>query len=208
MRDRAAFIADVGRSNQLPTKLIGLLVSSSIFFLAYGLVIGAIHSPLQAISSAIKLPILYLLALTVCFPTLYIFNSFIGSRQTFLQHCILILASTNIIALLMLGFFPVSLFFLLTANDPAFFKLLNVAIMALTGAIGTLFLHSSILSLEDKKRGRLKRQAFLTAWFLLYGFIGCQLAWHLSPFFGLPDHSFVLFGDSSSGNFLTGILEN
>ncbi|MGD1901874.1 MAG: actin-binding WH2 domain-containing protein [Geitlerinemataceae cyanobacterium] len=206
MRDRKSFVAEIGHAKQLPHKIVGLLVCGAILLAVYGLVLGAVHSPVQSIVSAIKLPILFFLTSIVCFPTLYIFNSFIGSRQSFLQYCTLVLASIDIISLLMLGFFPVSLFFLLTLDDAAFFTLLNIAIVGLTGTIGTLFLCGSIMDLETRARARFRRPLFLASWFALYSAIGCQLAWHLSPFFGTPGEPFVLLGDGS-GNFFLAILE-
>lgn len=42
---------------------------SSIFFALYGAIIGSTHGGLQIISSALKLPALYLLTLLICLPT-------------------------------------------------------------------------------------------------------------------------------------------
>ncbi|CDN10156.1 hypothetical protein RintRC_1935 [Richelia intracellularis] len=48
-----------------------MLLCSSLFLVIYGEIIGAFHSWMQALSSAVKLPALYLITLLICFPRLY-----------------------------------------------------------------------------------------------------------------------------------------
>ena len=68
LRDRKTFLEDVRNSVKLETKIASLLISSSFFFAVYGAIIGAYGGGLQIISSAIKLPALYLLTLIICIP--------------------------------------------------------------------------------------------------------------------------------------------
>jgi hypothetical protein len=49
---------------------------------------------------------------------------------------------------LTLGFAPISLFFLITAQNYEFFKLLNVCILALTAVVGLLFLTRGMAALN------------------------------------------------------------
>ncbi|NJN30549.1 MAG: hypothetical protein HC824_09050 [Synechococcales cyanobacterium RM1_1_8] len=208
LSDRPAFIAEIQDRKQLNQKIASLLLSSFIFFALYGLIIGSFHSWLQAISSAIKLPALYLLTLMICMPTLYIFNGLFGSKRSLAQHFTFLLSAAAIIALLLCGFAPITFFFLttVTAADYSFFLLLNVAILALTGLFGVLFLYRVMKPGEEETADPsiLKlRKTILRGWLLLYGFVGSQLGWTLRPFFGSTG-TFELFRPRD-GNFLTGV---
>ena len=71
LRDRTSFLDEIRGGIKLKSKSTALLICSSIFFAISGAIIGSFHSWEQAISSAIKLPALYLITLLICFPTLY-----------------------------------------------------------------------------------------------------------------------------------------
>ena len=90
LRDRQAFLEEIRQEVRLQSKISALFVSSSIFFAIYGVIIGASHSWVQALSGAIKLPAFYLLTLIICFPTLFFFNVLFGSRSSFKQHFVVL----------------------------------------------------------------------------------------------------------------------
>ena len=205
LRDRKDFLAEIYDGIGLKSKMTALLISSSCFFAVYGAIIGAFHGLPQVASSAIKLPALYLLTLLICLPTLYIFNALFGSKQTIGQHFTYLLTAVSVIAILLCGFAPVTLFFLITVNDYSFFLLLNVAIFALTGVLGVSFLYQVMKPIdEDGASQSVKvRKNILRFWLVLYGFVGSQLGWTLRPFFGSPGQ-FELFR-AREGNFFSGV---
>jgi hypothetical protein len=187
LRDRQSFLEEIHNSERLNSKIFALLAISFGGFFVYGGIIGATNSqmPLQILSSAIKLPALYLITLIVCVPTLYIFNAFFGSRLTMKQHWAYLLTAITVIAVLLCGFAPVSLFFLLTVNDKFFFLLLNVAVFALTGILGVSFLYKMMKPIDhdDTAPNVHLRTNILRFWLGLYGFVGTQLGWTMRPFF-------------------------
>ncbi|MBW4576115.1 MAG: actin-binding WH2 domain-containing protein [Aphanothece sp. CMT-3BRIN-NPC111] len=194
LRDRQEFLEEIHQGVKLKSKISALLISSFCFFAIYGAIIGAFHSPIQMLSSAIKLPALYLITLLVCLPTLYIFNVLFGAKESIGQHLTFLLTAVSVISLLLCGFAPVSLFFLITVNDYHFFLLLNVAIFALTGILGVSFLYQVMKPIADNDtvQGVKVRTNILRFWLVLYGFVGSQLGWTLRPFFGTPGE-FELF---------------
>lgn len=206
LRERKEFLSEIHQGIRLKSKITALLISSSCFFALYGAIIGAFHSPLQVLASAIKLPALYLITLLVCLPTLYIFNVIFGSKESIGQHFTFLLTAVSVIAILLFGFAPVTLFFLITVNDYNFFLLLNVAIFALTGIIGVSFLYQIIKPIadDDTAQGIKVRTNILRFWLGLYGFVGSQLGWTLRPFFGSPGQ-FELFRPRE-GNFFSGVV--
>ncbi|SHN21191.1 hypothetical protein [Cryptosporangium aurantiacum] len=136
LRDREGVWREILAEQQLNAMLRRMLISSVVSLAVYGLVLGASAGPLQALSSAVKLPLLFLLTLGICLPTLYLFNLVFGARLSIRQALALVLVSITVTGALTLAFAPISLFFLVTANDYAFFKLLNVLILMLTGFVG------------------------------------------------------------------------
>jgi hypothetical protein len=210
LRDRFSFIDEIHHSEKLNSKIVSLLFTSFSCFAIYGAIIGATNTntPIQILSSAIKLPALYLVTLIVCLPTLYIFNAFFGSRSTIRQHWAYLLSTITVISVLLCGFAPITLFFLLTVNDKFFFLLLNVAIFALTGILGVSFLYRTMKPTEqDEQVGNVKiRKNILKFWLVLYGFVGTQLGWTLRPFFG-TGNTFELFRPRE-GSFFTAVWES
>ncbi|HAG81509.1 MAG TPA: actin-binding WH2 domain-containing protein [Cyanobacteria bacterium UBA12227] len=207
LRDRSAFLEEIRQGVKLRSKITSLLICSSLFFAIYGVIIGWFHSWEQALSSAIKLPALYLITLLICFPTLYFFNITFGSRKTGGQHFAMLLTSVSVISVLLFSFAPITLFFLISTYNYQFYKLLNVGIFAITGFIGVKFLYEGmkLLSKEDSE-GLETRMGVLRFWLFLYAFVGTQLAWTLRPFFGSPGQPFELFREMQ-GNFYLNIVE-
>jgi hypothetical protein len=149
LRDRVGIWQQIISERDLPKLIMRMLLTSTISLAAYGAVVGASSSWLQALISTVKLPLLFLVTLAICLPTLYLFNLVFGARLSVLQACALIMAAITVIAVLTFAFAPISLFFLITARSYAFFKLLNVAILTLTALVGLRFLTSGMRALND-----------------------------------------------------------
>ena len=140
LRDRDGIWRQVIAERDLKELTTQMLASSAASLACYGAVLGSSHSLAQALSSAIKLPLLFLATLAICLPTLYLFNLVFGARLSVMQAVSLIMVSITVTSVLTLAFAPISLFFLITANNYAFFSLLNVCILLLTAIVGLRFL--------------------------------------------------------------------
>lgn len=206
LRDRRGFFAEIREGSGLAEKMRACLISSIAFFALYGAVMGSSHSLWQALSSAVKLPLLFLATLIICAPTLYFFNLIFGSNQSLSQNVTLILTAITVTAVLMLSFAPISLFFLLTTNHYQFFKLLNVAMFTVAGIVGVTFLSQGMrLVSYAGKEGASARRNVMRLWILIYAFVGSQMAWTMRPFFGAPGLPFKLFRQLG-GNFYANIF--
>ena len=148
LRDRTGIWDQIIGERDLPKMIVRMLLTSALSLAAYGAVLGASSGWLQALVSTVKLPLLFLVTLAICLPTLYLFNLVFGARLSVLQACALILVAVTVTAVLTFAFAPISLFFLITARSYAFFKLLNVAILALTALVGLRFLTSGMRALN------------------------------------------------------------
>jgi hypothetical protein len=149
LRDRDGVWRQIIEERDLRGLTGQMLASSAISLAFYGAVLGASNGWAQALSSLVKLPLLFLATLTICLPTLYLFNLVFGARLSVLQAVTLILVSVTVTSVLTLAFAPISLFFLISAHSYAFFKLLNVGILVLTALVGLRFLTEGMRALNQ-----------------------------------------------------------
>jgi hypothetical protein len=206
LRNRYHFFVEIRDGMGLSEKMRAMLISSVMFLALYGAVLGSTHSLWQALSSAVKLPILFLATMVVCSPTLYFFNVLFGSNQSLTQNVALILTAITVTSVLLLAFTPVIVFFLLTTGGYQFFKLLNVAIFAISGSMGVSFLSQGMRIVSAAgKEGLSARRNVVRLWIILYGFVGSQMAWTLRPFIGAPSMKFELFRQLG-GNFYANLF--
>ncbi|MBN1121890.1 MAG: actin-binding WH2 domain-containing protein [Anaerolineae bacterium] len=210
LRNRSAFFATIleGKHN---TRLIrAMLLSSSVFLAIYGVVMGLNRGILQALSSMVKLPVLFLVTLVICAPSLHFFNILAGSKQTASQSIALSLTAITTTSVLLFSFAPITLFFLITSKNYAFYKLLNVLFFTVSGWIGVVFLRQGLNVVADSSeeiKGKGTRWFIFILWMLLYGFVGTQMAYTLSPFIGDPEMPFILFRETQS-NFYTDVFDS
>ncbi|NUM44488.1 MAG: hypothetical protein HUU38_07245 [Anaerolineales bacterium] len=67
LKDPQAFYESVQRNEGLRAKAVSLFVSTVVFLALYGFVTGLSHSLWQALSTALKMPLLFLLTLLLLF---------------------------------------------------------------------------------------------------------------------------------------------
>lgn len=149
LRDRQSIWQQIVAERDLHRLTGTMLASSAIALACYGAVLGAFHGVLMALTSALKLPLLFLVTLAVCLPTLYLFNLVFGARLSVRQSLALVMVAITVTSMLAVAFAPISLFFLITAPDYAFFKLLNVAILSLSALVGLRFLTGGMQVLNE-----------------------------------------------------------
>jgi len=209
LREPDTLWRQVESGRELGTLNRQLVLATSLPLALHGAVLGASSGVLQALSSAVKLPLLFLLTLAICLPALYLFNLVFGSRLRAVQTLAILLAAMATTAVLTLGFAPISVFFLLSARSYAFFKLLNVAILTVTGLAGLRVLVAGMAAVARRGMSRPNTSSnpwLLRSWLIVYAFVGTQLAWTLRPFFGSPDLPFELFR-ALEGNFYVNIVQ-
>lgn len=199
LRDRSQFLEQVDKGIKLERLIFSLLISSLFFLAIYGAIMGSTNGILQVLSSAIKLPALYLLTTIICLPTLYFYDIVSGSKYNFKQYLALCLASLSIMSVMLFGLAPVTLFFRISINDYKFFALLNVIMLGISGVIGINFLYKRAIAIAEPNSDFAKhRKLVIKSWLVLFAFVGSQLGWTLRPFFGNPNEPFALFRELES----------
>jgi len=206
LSDRERFFAEVAEGEGLSAKLVHSLSTLLALCAVYGAAAGAYAGPAQALSAAIKLPLLFLGTLAICFPGFFVIQVLVGSRLRLPQVLALVLGALALSAVLLVAVVPVTVFFLLTGANYYFLTLLHVLIVLGAGLVGMAVLHEG-LAFACEKRGVYPRKAMtiMKVWAVLFAFVGIQMAWGLQPFVGDRGQPFKLFRHNE-GNFYTAII--
>ncbi len=160
----------------------------------YGIVMGCYNGFFQAISSGIKLPILFSLVIIICFPAFFIIQFVIGSRLSFAQMLTIIISSFTLINAIMVSFSTIVLFFLITGNNYSFLKLLHFAVFVLSAIFGMITIIEALkFSCEKKNIYPKTGVKVFYFWIIIIGFVGLQLGWSLRPFIGSKEEPFEIF---------------
>ena len=206
LSDREQFFSEVADGQDLGGKIRRSLLTLVALCAFYGAAAGTYAGPLQALSAAIKLPVLFLGTLLICFPGFFVIQVLVGSRLRLAQVLALITGALALSAIVLAAIVPVALFFLLTGANYHFLELLHVAIVLGSGLVGMAALHEG-LAFACEKRGVYPRRAMtiMQVWAVLFAFVGIQMAWNLRPFVGDRAEPFKVFRHYE-GNFYTGVV--
>jgi len=203
-QDKDNFFEKLTSDEDTFSKVASQYLLLNVCSFLYGVVMGSYNGFRQAISSGIKVPILFSLALLVCFPAFFIIQHILGSRLGFWQMLKIILSGFVMVALVMVSFAPIVIFFLITGDNYSFLKLLHVAIFGLSGLFGVkTILEALRFSCEKKNVYPKVGVTVFRFWILILAFVGMQLAWNLRPFIGSRDLPFELLRKREGNFYLT-----
>jgi hypothetical protein len=206
LSDRERFYEQVVEGRELGTKLRLGLATMAVLSGFYGLIAGAYSGWAQAVATGIKLPVLLLATLLVCFPVFFVVQVLMGSRLKLLQVLVLVVFSLALMSILLAAFVPITAFFLLTGANYYFMHLLHISIALIAGLFGMVALHDG-LAVICERRGVYPRRALtmMRIWAVLFAFVGIQMAWNLRPFLSDRSEPFQVIG-KYQGNFYAAIV--
>ncbi len=201
IHEKDAYHEMIMNAKLVSKKILNHLVVMISFSFCYGIVMGCYNGLAQAISSGVKVPILLVLIILICFPALYVIQTILGSKLTMLHMLSILLSGFVMTTTILVSFAPIVLFFLITGSNYSFLQLLHVAVFAVAGLFG---MHSIIEALKfscEKKNvyPKVGVQVF-RFWIIILAFVGAQLSWSLRPFIGTKGLPFELFR-KQEGNF-------
>ncbi|MBI4660865.1 MAG: actin-binding WH2 domain-containing protein [Verrucomicrobia bacterium] len=209
LRQRDGFFDVIFEGRNLGSRLRSFLLIILVLSAFYGMTMGAIgltqgvpRGLQQMLSSAVKVPLLFLASLAVCYPVLYIVLVLMGVRLGFAQTLSLIFMALSLNSLLLASCAPITLFFALTGANYDFVKLLHVVTFAFSASWAMMALWKGLQTMCEKS-DLYPRQAIriLQVWVLVFGFVGTQVAWSLRPFVGSPGLEFQVLRMEQKGNF-------
>ena len=199
--DKEKSIARIADSKNIAQKICNQLILMNILALVYGVIMGCYNGFYQALSSGLKMPVLFSLLILICFPAFYMIQSVLGSKLSLAQMISIILSGFIYTTAIMVSFGSIVLFFLITGGNYAFIKLLHVAIIALAGLFGMKHIIDALKYSCEKKNVYPKTGIVVFRfWIIIMFFVGCQLSWSLRPFVGAKDQPFQVLR-KQQGNF-------
>lgn len=191
LRGEARFIADwIERwtAGRVAFAILVIVLGTGLF----GIAMGCWRSPLQALYTGVKLPLVILL--TTGGTTLLngMLAPLLGLNLRFKQSLSAVLMSFTIFSLIVGSFSPLMMFLIWNAPPMAsagkdrvytFIQLAQVAIIAFAGLAANLRLFQLLQRLSGS--GGVAKK-ILIAWLAANLFLGSQLCWILRPFIGSP----------------------
>jgi len=145
------------REGRIDVPVGGLSIVIGALGMLYGICMGVfsiryggIQHAMQMLASMIKVPALFGLTLLVTFPSLYVFNALVGSQLMVGSLLRLLVTSLAVTLAVLSSIGPIVAFFSFTTTSYPFMLVLNVAVFALAGMLGILFLWQTLRRMSAK----------------------------------------------------------
>lgn len=200
-QDRDGYIEKVSEDKYPSAVIKGQLLL--IFFAAfiYGVIMGSYNGFAQALSSGIKLFVLIITTLFICFPAFYIVQLLLGSKMKIRQLAIILLGGLVMLTTILLAFAPIVLFFQLSHSPYGFLQLLHFLVFIVAGTWSMRSVSDTLKMACEKKNiyPRIGLTVF-RAWIIILAFVGIQLSWNLRPFIGSKQMVFEVFRKNTQTN--------
>ncbi len=207
LRAQTALFEQIHTQQGLGRIIASMSVLCGLLSGIYGLTMGLEHSLLQSLSSAIKLPILFMFTAIICIPSLYTFNVLLGQKFQIFQTVALMMMTLATTSILLASLAPIAFFFGLTTHNYYFLLLMHVAIFGLCGVYGVQYLYRGCSYLAFRMKQPLNN-LLLRIWIVMYALVGMQLGWRLRPFIANTGTPFAFFREQQDGNFYTAVFNS
>ena len=160
----------------------GLLLATGLACHAvFGVAIGLFGGWSVALMDAVKMPLVALCSLLLCFPSLYVFTCVAGSPLTIAQAFVLGCSCLAMVGLILVGLAPVAWLFSVSTANLSFVALLTFLIWLV--AIGFAGRYVAKLGAHPL----FARQAGINMWFLILIVVTLQMATCMRPMLTTSD---------------------
>lgn len=200
IRGRKDLVDDILEGKDVVSLAFTLALVSVVLLAVYGGSMGLFSDPLQAVYSAIKLPLLFLGTLAICYFPLYFLTVLIGAELGILRTLTLGLSALAMGSLFLAGLTPVSLLFTLSDVSREFLTLFHAvgvgaACVVMAVYLGRVFSDVS----EETPLYPAHVRRVLSCWVILIALVGVQVAFLLLPFVGDTDRETEFLRSETSG---------
>jgi hypothetical protein len=198
LRGRGVFASEARAAGRLAWLLAAVLIAGAVYGVAMGTFSGL--SPgryQQLVYSGLKVPLLLLATFAICLPTFAVLNTLAGLRDDFADALRAVVAAQSAVAIALTSLAPFTLLFYLSCADYQAALLFNGLMFGLAWVAGQVVARRYYAALTRRDPAH---RAMLTAWLVLYVFVGIQMAWVLRPFVGNPGSPVAFFREGAWGN--------
>jgi len=204
-QNKESFFSEINirQSNRL---ILNQILIISLFAFLYGVVMGSSHSLIQSIVAGVKIIVLFLSTVIICFPSFFIIQQVLGSKMSVRQMIIIVLSGLVLTSTIAISFAPIVIVFQITGGNYHFLQLLHVAIFIFAGIFGMRLMVDALkYACENKDIYPKIGVIVFRIWIIILAFVGIQLAWNLRPFLCEKHEEFKIFR-KYEGNFYTAII--
>jgi hypothetical protein len=204
-QNKESFFSEINirQSNRL---ILNQILIICLFAFLYGVVMGSSHSFLQSIVAGVKIIVLFLSTVIICFPSFFIIQQILGSKMSVRQMIIIVLSGLVLTSTIAISFAPIVIVFQITGGNYHFLQLLHVAIFIFAGIFGLRLMVDALkYACETKDIYPRIGVIVFRIWIIILAFVGIQLAWNLRPFLCEKNEEFKIFR-KYEGNFYTAIV--
>jgi hypothetical protein len=152
--------------------------------MAYGAVMGSYgERGLQAVYSAVKVPLLLAATVGLSLPSFFVLNSLRGLRSDFGAAVRAVVVSQAAVTVVLLSLAPVTAFWYVSSTDYRTAILFNALMFGVASIAAQLPLRRAYRPLIERDP---RHRVMVRVWLVLYAFVGIQMGWVLRPFIGDP----------------------
>ncbi len=198
LRGRGAFTPEAPLTGRLRWLVILVIVCGFLYGAVMGtysgLAAGRFH---QLLYSGLKVPLLLLVTFLLCLPNFFVINTIAGLREDFGHALRALIGTQSCITVVLAGLSPLTVVWYLSSGDYRLALLFNALMFGIASAAAQVVVRRYYGPLIRRSR---RHRQLLRVWFVLYTFVGIQMAWVLRPFIGDPDQPVAFFRAEAWGN--------
>jgi hypothetical protein len=198
LRGRGVFAPEAPLAGRLRWLVILVLVCGPLYGVAMGtfsgLSAGRFH---QLLYSGIKVPLLLLATFLLCLPSFFVINTITGLREDFGQVLRAVIGAQSCVTVALVSLAPLTIVWYLSSADYQLALLFNAVMFGIASLSAQVVVRRYYLPLIRRAP---RHRLLLRVWFLLYVFVGIQMAWVLRPFIGDPKLPVAFFRSEAWGN--------
>jgi hypothetical protein len=168
----------------------------------YGLVMGTFSglSPgrlHQLLYSGVKVPLLLLATFLLCLPSFFVINTIAGLREDFGRVLRAVIGTQSCVTVVLASLAPLTMVWYLSSRDYQLALLFNAFMFGVASLAAQVVVRRYYGPLIRRSS---RHRLLLRVWFVLYVFVGIQMAWVLRPFIGDPRLPVAFFRTEAWGN--------
>ena len=206
LHNKDEFFEEIFSEEKKWSRIWRLVLLFIILTFTYGAVMGCYSGFLQALTAGIKVPVLFLLSLIICYPAFFILQFILGSKMQLSHMTIIILSGFVLTGAIMVSFAPIVILFVLTGGNYYFLQLLHIAVFGVAGIFGMKTILDALkYSCEQKNIYPKTGVEVFRFWVVILAFVSIQLAWNMQPFLAEKTEGYSLF-KKYKGNFYTAVI--
>lgn len=163
-----------------PLRIWVMLVGGILASAIYGLMLGNFSGGIMFLFGAIKVPLVILTTLLICFPAMFLFSYILGERLSAKQIFSLVLSNVYMLAL---GLFAQIAVIWFTQNFYPKYRF-NVIVLVFTFSFAWIMSVYQTWKYLKEKVEKEKLFLILGFWIILFAFVSTQVIWLYRPWVG------------------------